>query len=168
REGSSYSWKASECRLSPAATTWLRRPAMAPEVGLVFCGSLGISSSVIWAVARTGVPSGLNIVYLALTDLRKPLNSARGARPHWNLRTCGCGFLLPIDRSVGFSHPRSVSTSATRSPSPSQSSKKSSICTVCGWTPPNSGVVECLAPLLVGRFQVAALLIEYSLGLKRT
>src|SRR5487761_355945 len=49
----------------------------------------------------------------------------------------------------------------------SQSSKKSSIVTVSGCTPPNSGAVEDLAFLLVGRFHIADLLVEYSLGLKR-
>src|SRR5262245_1455603 len=57
--------------------------------------------------------------------------------------------------------------SLTRLPLPSQSSKNSSIWTVWGCTPPNSGLVECLAPLLVGRFHVADLLIDSSLGLKR-
>src|SRR3979490_3345569 len=57
--------------------------------------------------------------------------------------------------------------SLTRSFFPSQSSKKSSIWRVCGWTPPNSGLVAFCAPLVVGRVQVADLLIESSLGLKR-
>src|SRR2546429_7376465 len=158
-----------ECRLSPAASTWLRRPSLAPEVGLVGLGSLGISSSAICAVARTGVPSGRNIVYLALTDLRKPRKSASGCLPpHWNRSASGCGFFFwLIDLSVGLSQPSSVSMSLTRLPVPSQSSKNSSIWTVCGWTPPNSGAVACLAPLLVGRFHVAGLLIEYSFGVER-
>src|SRR5215472_13094117 len=155
RAGSSYSRKATEWRLSPAAITWLRRPAIAPEVGFVFGGSVGISSREIWA--------------LALTDLRKPLNSARGCWPpqrNWSASGCGFFFWL-MDLSVGLSQPSSVSMSLTRSPLPSQSSKNSSIWTVWGWTPPNSGAVACLALLEVGRFQVADLLIEYSFGLKR-
>src|ERR1051326_2098222 len=169
RPGASYSRYAIDCSLSPAATTCVRRPAGEPDVGLVFPASCGISSSEICAVARTGVPSDLNIVYLALTDLRKPLNSASGCvPPHWNWIASGCGFFFwLIDLSVGLRQPSSVGRSGTRLPEPSQSSKNSSICTVCGWTPPNSGAVACFAPLLVGRFQVAALLIEYSLGLKR-
>src|SRR5215472_9302578 len=57
--------------------------------------------------------------------------------------------------------------SETRLPVPSQSSKNSSIWTVWGWTPPNSGLVVCLAALFVGRFHVADLLMDSSFGLKR-
>src|SRR5262245_62851792 len=105
-EGSSYSRNASECRLSPAATTWLRRLLIAPDVGFCFLASAGNSSRAIWAVARTGVPSGLNIVYLALTDFRKHRKPVSGPAPQLNSRILGCGFFFwLIDGSDGFSHP---------------------------------------------------------------
>src|SRR5262249_40654789 len=72
-----------------------------------------------------------------------------------------------MDGSVGSSQPRSLLMSWTRLPLPSQSSKNSSIVTLRGWTPPNSGLVDFLAPLLVGRFQVALRLTDSSFGLKR-
>src|SRR6266700_1526126 len=104
-DGSSYSRKATEWRLSPADTTWMRRPARAPEVGLVPAGSLGISSRLIWAVARTGLPSELNIVYLTLTDLRKHLNPSSGPwpPPQWNSSAWGWGLLSECDFLVGVS-----------------------------------------------------------------
>src|SRR5215471_15752342 len=121
------------------------------------------------AVARTGLPVDLNIVYLTLTDLRKPLNLDRESLlPHRNCRICGCGFFLWRESEVGCNHSSSWLMSLTRSPFVlSQSSKNSSIVMACGCTPPNSGLLAFLALLFVGRFQVAALLMEYSFGLKR-
>src|SRR5215472_6270896 len=109
-----------------------------------------------FAVARTGLPSGLNIVYLTLTDFKNPLNSERDLLlPHCSFRICGCGFFLLIEWSLGLSQPRSVLMSSIKSASGfSQSSKNSSIDRLWGCTPPNSGLVECFALLLVGRFQV--------------
>ena len=84
---------------------WLRRLSRDPEDGFCFGGSSGTSSSEIVALARTGVPSGLNRTYLALTVLRKNLMSARiRLLPHSKPRTGGRGSFFVIEVGVGFVH----------------------------------------------------------------
>src|SRR6202022_2033943 len=104
------------------------------------------------AVARTGVPSGLNNVNLALTDLRKPLNRASGwLSPQWNCSNIGSDCPLWRESLVGVIHLSRVSMSCTRLPLPSQSSKKISIETVRGFGPGYSGLAGVLDALVVGR-----------------
>ena len=65
-----YSRYAIEWSESPATICAVRCPASEPEVGFWPAGSFGISTSVTFTVARSGVPSDENIVYVASTDCR--------------------------------------------------------------------------------------------------
>src|SRR5471030_973854 len=96
---------------------WLRRLLRLPEVGFWPGVSTGISLRVIEAVARIGVPSGRNIVYLAETDSRYPRKSARTLLlPHSKVRIGGLCWRLLADDEVGLVHSKRVLTSSETSP----------------------------------------------------
>src|SRR4051794_16329539 len=106
--GSPYSWNAIICSESPATTVCTLRAASAPEVG--FCPGVepAISSIATVQVARTGMPLGVNSVYLAVTELTKAGKPV--SPPHRKMTHGGGGFFWLGGVSVGPQSAKNLST----------------------------------------------------------
>src|SRR4051795_7148860 len=145
----------------------MRIPGRVPEVGFWKARSSGTSSSWTLQVARIGVPSTRNIVYLTDTCRRKPTKVARATlTPHWKRRTGGCGRPTAIETGVGRVQISKVATSRVTSPEllPT-SSKKMSIETDIGFVDTYCGAGVDSAPTACGRFHSDDFSTEYCSGL---
>src|SRR5919109_5360624 len=164
RVASPYSRKAIEARLSPAETRWLRVALREPEVGFCPCGSVGTSSRETVHTARIGLPSGRNMVNLALTDLTTATMLTWEPQP--KITHGGDGFFDERVFSVGPRQAKSDSTSLTTSPdAESDWSRKSSRSRARGSGPMNSGMAVVFDPLRALRSHLALFLTVYSFGL---
>src|SRR5690242_2227834 len=128
-----------EASESPATTVRSAVALVPPDVGFCLAGSPGISSKETLHVARIGVPSPVNSVYLACTDATKAAKVL--TLPQCSTTNGGRDFFLPRLSSVGTQQANSCSTRATTLPSRvSVASKNSSRVSLDGSAPLNSGV----------------------------
>ena len=127
-------------------------------------GSPGISSIETLQTARIGIPSALNSVYLALTEV---MNDAKLLTlPQCSTTSGGLGFFWPWLCSVGTVQENSFSTAVTTAPSCfAVASKNISTVSLHGSEPLNSGGPAVLDPLAGLRSHLAVLAMVTSLGL---
>ena len=153
-----------EASESPATTVRTEVSARPPEVGFCLSGSPGISSSATLQMARIGVPSDVKSVYFACTDVT---NAAKLLTlPHCSTTSGGEAFFLPRLSSVGTQQANSCSTRATTLASiVSVASKKSSMVSLHGSAPVNSGGPADFEPRAFLRSHLADFEIDSSFGL---
>ncbi len=162
--GSPYSAYATEAKVSPAIVRWTRRTSWLPDVGFCRNCSPGISSRLTLQAARIGVPSELNKVNFALTEVT---NAGKLEMvPQCSTTSGGVAFFWPALFCVATQQESNVSTALTTESSRlSVASKNISSVIFDGSGPMNSGGPAFFDPLVVLRSHLTDLLMVTSLGL---